>query len=404
MIIQKLSLLNFRNAKRYEVCPHNQLNIFIGENGSGKSSLVESLYYLGYGRSFRTSKHDSMIRHESDCFSIFCQCVSGDDIGVIPTSSAQLKLGVERARSGSIRISVNGEKTSKLSQLVRHIPIQLFTPQSTDLILGTPSERRRFCDWGLFHVEHEGFFKNHATYQRALKQRNAILKSIAKAGGLKRYNAQTYSSVTESDRITSPTASRNTDSWKAELKFWDQQIAQYGEVISDAREAYCGKLAAQFNINLSTFLPEFPIEISYHRGWEKSTTLAESIATKIEADLRYGFTSSGPHKADLRFTINKIPVQEVLSRGQLRMMIAALLLSQSQVYKAETSRTSIFLLDDIGAELDADKRSLFIDALVAQKTQLFITAIEVGQLEFLEKYNDKKVFHVEHGHVTEELN
>ena len=400
MIIQKLSLMNFRNATRYEIRPHQQLNLFIGENGSGKSSLVESLYYLGYGRSFRTSKHDSMIKHDSESFNIFCQCDGHEE--------SKLKLGVERARSGTIRVSINGEKTSKLSQLVKHIPIQLFTPQSTDLILGTPSERRRFCDWGLFHVEHAEFFSSHANYQRALKQRNAILKFHGKrknSGVMTRNYRKEVTAPDFDDELQKPEKTDGSiPNWQTQLRFWTEQLVKYGQVISDARSEYSEKLAQQFYRNLSIFLPEFSVEISYYRGWERGASLADSVTSKLDTDLRYGFTSSGPHKADLRFTINKVPAQELLSRGQLRMMVAALLLSQSQLYKAETKRSSIFLLDDIGAELDADKRTMFIDALLAQKTQLFITAIERGQLQFLETYNDKKVFHVEHGHVTEELN
>ena len=150
------------------------------------------------------------------------------------------------------------------------------------------------------------------------------------------------------------------------------------------------------------FLPNFDVELSYYKGWEKDVGLSESLVKKREYDGKIGHTSSGPHKADLRLKVNGVNAQELLSRGQLRMAVAALQMSQTKLFNKATQRKSIFLLDDVGAELDADKREQFIDGLLKMDTQVFVTAIESTQLAFIQKYNEKKMFHVEHGSVKEE--
>ena len=362
MKLDKVQLTDFRNIQNASFIPSRSLTLISGKNGSGKSSLIEALYYLGYGRSFRTNKHESAIRHDADRFSIFTRC-AGDDGNVI-------NIGLQRSRHEQFVCSINGNHSHRLADLVSLIPVQLFTPQSTDLIIGSPGERRRFIDWGLFHVEHE-FNLLFQTFQKLLKTRNTLLKRQA--------------------NLSAP-----------ENAYWEQQFQTVGEHLSEKRKDYIGRLQPIFNAICSEFLPEFSLEISYYKGWDKDASLIESLTRKRDYDTKVGYTTSGPHKSDLRFKVDGSAAQEVLSRGQLRMAVAALQLSQTTLFQQETSRRSIFLLDDVGAELDLDKRERFIDGLVAMDTQLFVTAIEREQLEFISKYKDKKMFHVEHGHVNEE--
>ena len=362
MKLDKVQLTDFRNITSATLIPSRSLTLISGKNGSGKSSLIESLYYLGYGRSFRTTKHTSAIKHETAQFSIFAKCI--DDAG------KETNVGLRRGRDDSFTCAINGNHSHRLTDLVSLIPMQLFTPQSTDLIIGSPGERRRFIDWGLFHVEHD-FNILFQTYQKLLKNRNALLKQQA--------------------NLRAP-----------ENQYWEQQLVIAGESLNSKRKAYVERLQPLFNAICSEFLPEFSVEISYYKGWEKEASLKESLDKKCEYDLRVGYTSSGPHKSDLRFKVDGSIAQELLSRGQLRMAVAALQLAQTKLFQIESSRKSIFLLDDVGAELDIEKRERFIDGLLAMDTQLFVTAIEREQLEFIDKYKDKKMFHVEHGHVNEE--
>ncbi len=147
MKLDRVQITQFRNLTSVSLSPSPALTIIKGVNGSGKSSLIEALYYLGFGRSFRTNKHSSVIQNEKDSFSVFASCKTEE--------GDELKLGFQRSRNETFTCSINGEHSNKLSDLVSLVPLQLFTPQSTDLIIGSPSERRRFCDWGLFHVKHQ---------------------------------------------------------------------------------------------------------------------------------------------------------------------------------------------------------------------------------------------------------
>lgn len=362
MKLDKVQLTHFRNISSATLQPSKRLTVITGRNGSGKSSVLEAIFYLGFGRSFRTKKHQSVIRHEQDGFSVFASGIN--------EAGETLKVGLERLISDAFTCSVNGEHSHRLSDLVSLIPVQLFTPQSTDLILGSPSERRKFIDWGLFHVEHS-FHLLFQTYTKLLRQRNALLK--------------------QQQPLNQP-----------QYAYWQEQLVATGEKLNLQRQGYVEALKPVFNSICSEFLPEFSVEISYHKGWEKGASLAEALNKKSEYDARVGHTSVGPHKADLRFKVNGINAQEILSRGQLRMAVAALQLSQTALFSKQTSRKSIFLLDDVGAELDLDKRERFIDGLLSMDTQVFVTAIEKQQLNFVDKYNEKKMFHVEHGHVAEE--
>ena len=362
MKLDSLQITKFRNLSSVAFSPSPSLTIIKGVNGSGKSSLIEALHYLGFGRSFRTNKHASVIQHEANDFSVFASCITEE--------GETLKLGFMRSRNDTFTCSINGERSNKLSDLVSLVPIQLFTPQSTDLIIGSPSERRRFCDWGLFHVKHE-FQSLSNQYAKFLKHRNALLK--------------------QQSNLAAP-----------ENQYWESRFAELGEAMTQVRNEYVESLKPVFKHYANEFLPTFDVELSYYKGWEKDVCLSESLVKKREYDGKIGHTSSGPHKADLRLKVNGVNAQELLSRGQLRMAVAALQMSQTKLFNSVTQRKSIFLLDDVGAELDADKREQFIDGLLEMDTQVFVTAIESSQLGFIEKYNEKKMFHVEHGSVKEE--
>ncbi|MCW8108866.1 DNA replication/repair protein RecF [Alteromonas ponticola] len=364
MKLAQVQITNFRNISSACLDLSPSLSVIRGQNGSGKSSLIEAIYYLGYGRSFRTSRHESVIRESVGAFSVFAKC--NDDTGNLS------RVGLQRTRKHEVTCSINGEHSKKLSDLVSMVPVQLFTPQSTDLLVGTPSERRRFIDWGLFHVEHS--FREHAKiYLSLLKQRNAILK-------------------------------QGSDLSTAEHSFWSDKLIEAAELIDLSRQRYIQEVFPFFKAIMEQFLPEFSVEIAYYRGWEKQLSFEEALAKKREYDYKVGYTSVGPHKADLKLKVNNFAAQEMLSRGQLRMTVAALQLAQTQLFTAQSQRQSIFLLDDIGAELDNIRREKFLTRLLDTDTQVVVTAIVDEKIDFVENYNDKKMFHVEHGIVKEESN
>ena len=362
MILDKLQISHFRNIDDLSLSVHKSLNVFIGENGSGKSSILEALHYLGFARSFRTQKHKNVISHEQSGFTVFCSTVVED--------GKQQKFGISRHIDDRCVVNINGQKSKRATDLASYLPIQIFTPQSSDLLLGAPKLRRRYLDWLLFHVE-QSFNLDFQLFNRSLKHLNALYKSNRPEQG---------------------------------LEYWHQILCENGEEISTKRASLLNEqLIHLINANLKEFLPEFCFEISYYRGWEKGCTLSDAVMKNRLRDQKNGFLSVGPHKADLRIKIQGVNAHEVLSRGQLRMLVAGMQLAQTQHLHTKTAKTSIFLLDDVGAELDEEKRKVFISRLNTSDTQLFVTAIDIKQLEFLENYNDKKVFHVEHGQVREEI-
>jgi DNA replication and repair protein RecF len=362
MKLDKVQISHFRNINDLSLTAHEGLNVFLGANGSGKSSILEALHYLGFARSFRTHKHKSVISHDKPGFTVFCTAII--EAGI------QQKFGISRLSNDSCIVNINGYKSSRATDLASYLPIQIFTPQSSDLLIGAPKLRRRYLDWLLFHVE-QSFNLDFQIYSRSLKHLNALYKSYQP---------------------------------EQSLGYWNDILCEKGELISLKREKLLNAhLIHLINLNLKDFLPEFSFEISYYRGWEKGYSLTEAVLKNRQRDQKNGFLSVGPHKADLRIKTQGVIAHEVLSRGQLRMLVAGMQLAQTQYLHAQTDKTSIFLLDDVGAELDEEKRKVFISRLNTSDTQLFVTAIDIKQLEFLENYNDKKVFHVEHGQVREEI-
>jgi len=360
--LDKVQIKNFRNIDDLSLVAHGSLNLFLGQNGSGKSSILEALHYLGFARSFRSQKHKSVIKHGEQGFTVFCTAVVENE--------NQQNFGISRFIDDRCIVNIDGQKSKRATDLASYLPIQIFTPQSSDLLLGAPKLRRRFLDWLLFHVE-QSFNLDFQVFNKSLKHLNALYKSSQSNQG---------------------------------LDYWSELLSEKGMSISGKRENLLNDHLIQLiNANLGEFLPEFSFEISYYRGWEKGYSLADAILKNRQRDQKYGFLSVGPHKADLRIRTQGVNAYEILSRGQLRMLVAAMQLAQTQYLHAKTKKSSIFLLDDVGAELDEEKRKVFISRLNTSDTQLFVTAIDVKQLEFLENYNDKKVFHVEHGQVREEI-
>ncbi|WP_416306763.1 DNA replication/repair protein RecF [Neptunicella sp. SCSIO 80796] len=364
MKLDKVQIQHFRNLSNVSLQPSANLNVFVGKNGSGKTSFLEALYYLSYGRSFRTSKYQSLISAQHQQFVLFSSLNEGN------SESDLCKIGMMRNRHGDIDIKINGDKQSRISTLGLKMPTQIFTPQSSDLLIGSPGLRRSYMDWGLFHVEQ--FFLNDITlFNRVLKQRNAMLKG--------NYDRQ-------------------------QNLYWTDQLLHYGETVSSHRQKYVEIIKPYIDEQIKQFLPEFSIEIAYHRGWEKGLDLAQALAKHNDKDKLYGHSTIGPHKADLRLKVDSRAVQEVLSRGQLRVLTAAMQIAQSKLLFDKRKLNCIHLLDDLAAELDIDKRTLFIRQLLETKAQIFVTATEKQQVAFLDSNisNNIKMFHVEHGQVNEE--
>ena len=356
--INRIDIHHLRNLTSVNMNPGPGFNILYGTNGSGKTSFLEALYFLNTGRSFRTRLVHRIIHHEADQFTLFAEATSND--------ANITKLGVSRTRGGESTLRVNEQTVSSHVEITKQFPLLLISPESHTLISSGPRYRRQFLDWGLFHVE-QLFYPQWQRSQRALKQRNAALK----AG-------------------------------YAEISIWDQELVQSALALHEFRENYIALITPIFEKIKQVFLQDIEVTLRYYAGWPKDQDLATLMSNTIDKDRMAGYTHYGPHRADLQIKSHKTPAQDILSKGQQKLVIYALRLAQGILLKALTGQTAIYLIDDLPAELDQHKRQYVIKALKELDAQVFITGTEKEAFGPAEEINNAKLFHVEHGMIREQ--
>ena len=367
MSVAKLITQNFRNLDATAINFHPKLNFFIGDNGSGKSSLLEALFFLGHGKSFRTSKVDTLACHETKGF-----VVSVKD-------SQDCQLGLSRdITSGLTVIKVDGQRQSKLSVLAKNIAVQIVTPESFKLFFGGPKERRRFIDLGMFHVKHD-FSNQWKNFNRVLKQRNASI------------------------RLSTTNQSPENDSM---LSYWTEQFCQSSIDVSNLRSGYVSEIIQELNVWLAILLPSINerVTVQYLQGWPQKNTLSDMLNNYKEKEASFGYSIYGAHKFDVKFLLDKKAIETELSRGQQKLFLLALTFAQTSFIARVKLVKPILLIDDIGAELDFNSRVALSVAIGKLDCQVIITAIEPNVLKpFIGSSKDRKyaMFHVKHGKVTE---
>jgi len=355
-MLRYLQVNRFRNIQSCELQLHPRLNWIIGENGSGKTSLLESIHCLSSSRSFRTNNHLHLISHGEQRTHIFAET----------GNSPKTRLGVGLDRDSGKEIHIDGERARAASELAVQLPVQVITPKVSQLIEGGPSERRRFLDWGVFHVEHL-YRETLAKFNRVLKQRNALLKESAQ---------------------------RNL------VLAWDKEFVTLANQIKASRASYVEALLQKIDSVCQSFEDLPDTEITLYAGWPADETLEQKLKDGWGMDMRRAQTQYGPHRADLRIKTQSASAKDELSRGQLKLLSCVLLLSQLQILD-DRAKQSVVLIDDISAEFDITNRQRILQLALDSGSQLFVTATSQQQLQNLVSRYDSKMFHVEHGHVTE---
>lgn len=336
MKISHLRILNYRNISSLDIEPSTLFNVIYGKNGSGKTSLLEAISYLGYGRSFRDARYQSLIREEQPYFAI-----SADVIRDSTDLSDRIGVCRYRNRNQSLEISINSNKSTRLVDLVDKISVQVIHPQGIDLILGGPEYRRNFIDWGAYYSFPN--FKNcWYRYKKLLSQRNSMLKRREPAEN---------------------------------IQVWDEELSKVSEEITTFREQYIDLLKPILLQKLSSFLPQFEFEILFSKGWENGLQLRSVLNLNIEKDRVLGYTFYGCHRAELRIKCNNFSASETLSRGQLKLLVCAMRLSQGYLLKHQVGKNCIYLIDDLSSELDANSRMLLLNELKECDSQVFLTNI-----------------------------
>lgn len=356
MALSRLTIQHFRNLQAIDLELNTGFNFLVGNNGSGKTSVLETIFYLGHGRSFKSNHVNRIISYHQTAFTLF---------GRLQEAQHSWSIGLQKTRQGETSVKINGQDGNKIADLAHLLPIQIISPEGLTLLNGGPSYRRAFLDWGLFHHQ-PTFHAVWANLRRLLKQRNAALSQV------KSYH---------------------------ELKIWDQELVKLANQISQWRANYAEALRPEIEKTCNLFLPEIDISISFHQGWEKNRDYAELLETNFERDQACGYTISSPQKADFKFKANGLPADDILSRGQLKLLMCALRLAQGEFLMAEKQRHCIFLIDDFASELDQNKRQLLAERLQQNGSQVFVTAITKQQLQQM-PLDNANIYQLEQGNIS----
>lgn len=362
MYLTRLDIHGIRNISNASLTPIDGINIFYGGNGSGKTSLLEAIYLLGRGRTFRTRHTNTLINHDSRQCAVFGAAKSKGH-------GAPHTVGVSRELKGSFQFKVDGNRVSTSSSLADAIPLLLMNSESFLLIEGGPSGRRRFLDWGVFHVEQQ-FQPLWVQYQRSLQQRNKLLRR---------------------DKIS-----------QQELSSWDDSFIRLSNQITDMRRKYFISIEPLFTEMIEKMTTVKDISLKFYQGWEEGRALASVLEENFERDVRRHITSFGPQRADIKICVEGRAASDVLSRGQIKALVAALLVGQGQMFRQARDKQCVYLFDDLVSELDREYLRRLLKVLASANAQIFITGTDylplVDVLEN-EKIEDFSVFHVEHGTV-----
>lgn len=362
MDIERLDITAVRNLSRVRLEALGPINVFYGENGSGKTSLLEAIHLLCLGRSFRSRQFRQVIQHEVDTATVFAAARDQD-------SGASHTMGVSRSRTSAAEIRMNNQPVASLAELATLFPLQVLNSESFELVEGGPGQRRQFLDWGVFHVEHS-FNEHWQKARKCIKHRNSLLRH----GKIR----------------------------VAELQPWSREIAAYGELMDAQRRAYLSEFESVFVPMVERIAGLGRVRVDYRRGWDEDASLEEVLSAQQDKDLQQGYTGSGPHRADLKFFVDDKAAANVLSRGQEKTLVCSLRLAQAELLRRLKGKSCVFLIDDLPAELDGAHRQRLCAELERLAAQVFVTCIEPQELAELWSAPDEiRMFHVEQGAVSD---
>lgn len=348
MSLAEIQVQNLRCIDSTRLELHPRCTLIWGGNGTGKTSLLEAAFLLGRGRSFRTRQTEQLVRRTAQSLTVFGRTGGAVTHGV----------GFEFDRTHGAQARVDGQAAQSLADLTLAFPVQVIDPDIHKLIEEGGRRRRQWLDWAVFHVEPQ-FRETWFRYARALRQRNAALKNRP-----------------------------------AEARPWEAELLDQGERIDAARRRVVEQLEPHWRATL-TALDCPHATLTYLAGWSAAQAFGEALQAARSRDEARQTTTVGPHRADLRIAVDHKPARDVLSRGQQKLMAAALTLAQLRLLAEATEMTPSLLLDDPAAELDGAHQASFVAEVSRLRCQLVITALQPEIPGFIQP---DRVFHVEHGH------
>lgn len=355
MKLRSLRIGNLRLIADGEIEFAGDWNVFVGGNGAGKTTLLEAAFLLSHGRSFRATVRDALSREGSAGFSIF---------GELERSGMVERVGLSRDQR-KLEARLNGAALP-IGELMRQTAVVCFDPGSHELVSGVSEERRRYLDWGVFHVEQD-FLYVWRRYQRALRQRNVLLRQAA------------------------------VDS---ELEPWSLELSAAARLLTAQRRAYFESLRPHVMGYFVEFLPELgEAMFRFDPGFDDELELVEVLSATIERDRARGYTGAGPHRADWSVGFAGARRREFLSRGQEKLCAFALVLGQARLFDQCFGEWPVVCLDDLASEVDALHLQRILDAIDSTGAQVLLTGTEEPR-DLARVRRPVARFHVEQGHVA----
>lgn len=356
MYIKNLNLKNFRNYDEAKIEFSPGKNVFYGFNGQGKTNIIEALYFMQSGKSYRCTKEKETIKFGCDFAKIEAEFIKDER-----------KNNVQFFLSEKKSIKINGIAIDRLSELIGNINLVIFTPDHLNLIKDGPSVRRNFLDSFISQLK-PMYFKNLISYYKVLKQRNNILKSGKK-------------------------------NMLDTISVWDEKLAELSINICEMREGAINKINDCIN-NIDKLSETENIRLEYNCGikgdYKSKENILNQLNSGLERDLEYRMTMTGPHRDDFEIFMDEKNIKKFGSQGQQRSCVLKLKLSECEIIKEKTGEMPPILLDDILSELDEKRRKSFIENI--KNTQVIITCTDK---EFL-KNMDGFYFRVHEGKIYKE--
>jgi DNA replication and repair protein RecF len=374
MPLHFLKITNARNLKNFTLFPHPAYNILYGSNGTGKTTIIESIYLLLRSKTFRSSSYKQFINSEENTCIIFSRFTATSNSKFDDLSS--FNLGISRSKDlVQPLLHLNSKKMNSISSISNLVILAVITPESFLLLDSGPSSRRKFIDWGVFHVEHN-FISDWKAYKKVIMNRNSILKVM--------------SSLKKKGKVIPDQLYRSLECWSPQLILLNNNLNRY-------RTFQVEKLSSIFLNFLKYFSPEISndLTLKFYQGWTHSLTYADYIKNKISDDILSGYTRYGTHRCDLKILYKHYPAKDILSRGQKKIVIMCLILAQFSflINQSKNCFQSLLLLDDIDSELDDDNLIILFQLLKSINSQTFITTTNINKFSFLNK-NEYEMFHV----------
>jgi DNA replication and repair protein RecF len=345
MRLTDLNIHHLRNISSATLQFHPQCNLFYGANGSGKTSLLEAIYLLSSGHSFRTREISPLVTYDEASLVVFAR------------TSTDESISIQKSINGPTQVKINQQLCQSSSELAHFLPCQVFYQDIFQIIDAGPAVRRMLLDWGLFHVEpsYHSVWKN---YRSVLKQRNALLRQKAKP---------------------------------SYFVPWDEQLVALALDLDRMRASYFSKWVVAFQ-RILPLLTDLPCTIEYYKGWDKKGSdkgLADILNEHFSQDIQRQYTYAGAHQADVFFDLSSKKAKLLLSRGQQKIVLIALKLAQATLMP----KSCIY----IAAELDSFHLSRLVDYWRQLKGQIFLTAVDEAAIKLFQDALELKSHTLQHG-------